>query len=239
MPIIGIAKVTAPQRNEEWTPVAENVYQVVIKDIDEKEGKKYQSEEMTVQYLFKLVILDEGEFKGQMVSAWSSTSWFGGTSGKKGLNPSKLVTIFKAIYSFYLPGVDVNDMEAEEADSLMNQNVLTGAQLRVVVKLTDDKKGNKVSDFMSIRQELEIPEDVKIDGEFKLKKIADEKKDPDWIDQKQPNEDPNMDDFIKGLEEDQKLSKKEYNEKYGMDKPKSIETVERPKTGNQLAESFK
>lgn len=196
MPVQGLAKVTAPQQKE-WTPVPEDVYQVVIADIVEKDGKKYKSDEDIVQYLFKLIILDEGEQQKQMLTAFCSTSWF---SGNKGMNPSKLVTIFKAVYGFYFPGINVTDMSAEEADNLMNQNVLIGAQLKITVKMNDDKTGNKVTDFMSIKKELLIPaEGVKLEGEFKLKA---EPAAASAVASTANSSNP--DEFIASLEEDQK-----------------------------------
>lgn len=199
MPVKGIAQVTAPSGNKEWTPVPEDVYQVVIADIIEKDGKKYQSDEDVVQYLFKLIILDEGEQQKQQVSAFCSTSWFGGSGGKKGYSPSKLVTIFKAIYGFYFPTISITDMEAEEANSLMVQNALIGAQLRITVKLNDDKTGNKVTEFMSIKKELPVPEDVKLEGEFKLKA---EPAAASAVASTANSSNP--DEFIASLEEDQK-----------------------------------
>lgn len=166
MPVSGLAQVTE-SAGRTWKPVAEDVYQVVIKDITEKTVKKYQSDEDTVQYLFKFVVLDEGEFNQQMLTSFCSTSWFKG--GVKGMNASKLVTIFRAVYGFYMPGIDVNSLKAAEVNSLMMQNVLIGTQLRVNVKLTDDKLGNKITDFMMIKKELPVPAEVIIEGEFKLK----------------------------------------------------------------------
>jgi hypothetical protein len=197
MPVQGIATVTAPTSNTEWKPVPEGVYQVVIKDINERDGKKYQSEEMIVQYLFKFVILDqdiEEQFKNSTLTAFCSTSWFGGS--KKGMNPSKLVTIFKAIYGFYYPGVDIVDMEASEADRMMKDNLLIGSQVKVVVKLSDDKSSNKITDFMSIKSEMSLPDDLELGGEIKIKRVE----------KKESTNPKSEDEFIKGLEEDKELS---------------------------------
>lgn len=164
--------------NKEWKPVSEGVYQVVIKDIDVKEVKKYKSEKMTTQYLFKMVILDgdSEENQLQMVTAFVSRNWFKGAS-KKAFNPSKLVTLTKALYSFYYPKLDVSLLEAEDmSEGVINDMI--GKQLKVVVKLNEEETSSKVSDFMVIKKELDVPEEVKIAetsllSRPKISKIAD------------------------------------------------------------------
>lgn len=164
--------------NRDWKPVPEGVYQTVIKDIEVKDTQKYQSEEMTTQYLFKLVILDgkNEDSKLQMVVAYVSRSFFKGNS-QKGFNQSKLVAFTKSLYKFYYPKLDVMLLEAEDmTDAVINDMI--GKQIKVVVKLNADETSNKVTDFMAIDEELEVPEEVKIAptklvAKPKISKIAD------------------------------------------------------------------
>jgi hypothetical protein len=190
MPVTGLATVSSPE-GREWKPVPEDVYQVVIADITEKMGKKYKSDEDQVQYLFKFVILDEGEAKGQTISAFCSTKWF---TGRGELSSSKLVTIFKAVYGFYFKDIVVSDLKAVEINDLMLDNSLIGAQIKVTVKLTDDKSNNKITDFMSIKSELALPADLELGIEVGSKKPISASTD-------NPK---SQNDFIKGLEEEKK-----------------------------------
>lgn len=150
--------VEAPEQGD-WKPIPEDTYQVVIKDIDEKFMKKYQSDEEDAFYHFKFAILDDGEeVQGQIVSTFCARRWF---SGNKKYSPSKLVGLVKAVYAHYYPKLSVVEVEAEDM-TLPVINDLIGKQLRVVVKLNDDKTNNKVTDFMAIKKELGIPDEVVI-----------------------------------------------------------------------------
>jgi hypothetical protein len=159
MPLTDVAnKVEAPQ-NKDFKPVPEDVYQVVIKDIDEKIMKKFQSEDEEAFYQFKFGILEGGaELQDSSLVAFCSRKWFG---GNKKMQPSKLVTLFSAVYGFYYPRMSVIELEAEDITPQV-VNDLIGKQLRVMVKLNEDKTGNKVVEFMSIKQELAVPETVKV-----------------------------------------------------------------------------
>lgn len=150
--------VEAPEQGD-WKPIPEDTYQVVIKDVDEKIMKKYKSDEDDAFYHFKFAILDEGEeVQGQIVSTFCGRKWFGGS---KKYSPSKLVSLVKAVYAHYYPKLSIVEIEAEDM-TLPVINDLIGKQLRIIVKLNDDKTNNKVTDFMAVKKELEIPESVTI-----------------------------------------------------------------------------
>jgi hypothetical protein len=152
-------RVEAPENSQEWKPVAEDMYQVVIKDIDEKIMKKYQSEDEEAFYQFKLVILDGDEESNlQSLNVFCSRKWFGGS---KKAQPSKLVTLVKAVYAFYYPKLSVIELEADEMTPAVI-NDLIGKQIRVAVKINEAGTGNKVTEFMAVRKELAVPEDVKV-----------------------------------------------------------------------------
>jgi len=158
LPITEEIKVTAPVQKE-WTAVPEDVYQVVIKDIVEKDVKAWEGDQMETKYLFKYVILSgEVPHKGQMLTDFAYPKWFSGASERK-MSPSKLVTIFKAIYGFYFPDIKVDEIPVEQVTSLVN--TLIGTQIRVNVKVREDEQ-NKITDYLVIKEELGVSEDIKI-----------------------------------------------------------------------------
>lgn len=158
MPVTSESKVEAPQ-GRTWKPIPEDIYQVVIKDVEEKIMKKYQSEEEELFDMFKFMILDgTGDAALAQVSCFCSLKWF---SGNKKASPSKLVTLVKAVYAFYYPNLSVVELEAEDMDFKVI-NDLIGKQLRIAVKLTTDGTNNKVTEFMAIKQELTVPDEVKV-----------------------------------------------------------------------------
>lgn len=163
MPVKGIVPVTKPGNNNEWSPVPEDIYQVVIKDIIEKDVPVYGTNDgsMETKYLFKYIILDEGEAKEQMLTDFAPPKWFGGNTKKK-FSPSKLVTIFKAVYGFYYPKLNVNDL-SEPSPEVVND--LIGKQVRVTVKLGgDNNQWNKITDYTVVKAELPVPDSVKIEA---------------------------------------------------------------------------
>jgi flavin-dependent dehydrogenase len=159
MPLNDTAHGVEAPENKDWTPIPEDIYQVVIKDIDEKIMKKFQSEEEDAFYHVKFTILDgEGVAANQQVSCFCARKWF---SGNKKMSPSKLVELVKAVYAFYYPKLSVVELEAEDM-TIKVINDLIGKQLRVNVKLNAEGTNNKVSDFMAIKKQLPLSEDVKV-----------------------------------------------------------------------------
>jgi hypothetical protein len=162
MPLTSTAnQVEAPK--SDFKPVPEDVYQVVIKDVDEKILPVFQAkseDDVQVNYHFKFVILDgeTADSKEQMVSAFCTNKWFG---GNKRMQASKLVSLVKAVYAFYYPKLKVEDLTADEMTPAVI-NDLIGKQLRVSVKFNAEKTGNKVTEFMAIKKEIELPETVKL-----------------------------------------------------------------------------
>ena len=179
---------------------------------------------MENKYLLKLTVLSEGESKGLTIVDFVTPSWFNevGKTNKAGehITPSKLVNIFKAFYGFYNPKINVFDMSKPSA---VKMNDLIGKQVRIAVKVKgeaptegeEDKRRNKVTDYMVIKEELEIPEDVKIAklGEVKTSKsVVSEgaKEVPEKVEEKEEkettseksDEEAKEPGFIAGLEKD-------------------------------------
>lgn len=156
-------RVEAPQ-GQEYSVIPEDVYQVVVKDIEEKTMKKFQSEDEDTFYQFKLMLL-EGDEKilGQSVSVFCTRKWF---SGSKKASPSKLVTFVKAVYAHYYPKLSVIELEAEDMTPEVI-NDLIGKQLRITIKVKPRSDGsgdtNNVTEFMAIKKELPLPEGVKLE----------------------------------------------------------------------------
>lgn len=159
MPLTEVSnRVEAPE-NKGFVTLPEDVYQVVIKDIDEKIMTKYKSAEEDAFYQFKLAVLDEGEnIQGETINIFTSRKWF---SGNKKAQPSKLVTLVKAVYAFYHPKLDVIELEADDM-TLQVINDLIGKQMRVTIKVNEEKTGNKVTEFMAVKREIEIPSGIEI-----------------------------------------------------------------------------
>jgi hypothetical protein len=159
MPLTQTANPVEAPESRDWKPIPEDVYQVVIKDVDEKVMKKFQSEEEDAFYHFKFGILDGvEEAKNQTVSTFCSRKWF---SGNKKASPSKLVTLVKAVYAFYYPKLSVVELEADDM-TIGTINDLIGKQLRVAVKLNADGTNNKITEFMAVKKEIEVPGDIVI-----------------------------------------------------------------------------
>lgn len=156
MPLQEDVKIEAPS----FQLLPNDVYQVVITDVEKHEGLKYMSTEKQEQLKLKLSVCDPGEFNGSQLMAFSSYKWFdGGTSS----SPSKLYAIFQAVYGFYEPKADLQTFEPEMINMDMI-NGLIGKQMRVTVMQTQKGK-NKIESYMKIKEELPLPKS-KADGKL-------------------------------------------------------------------------
>lgn len=155
-----------------YVPVPADMYQFVIKDIESEVQPKYMGKEGETQLQFKIVtqIVGDDTLPDHKFSLWASAKWF---AGKKGLQPSKLFNVFKAIYDFYYPQVNLREWKLDMINKAAI-NDLIGKQLRMTLSEEDGK--NKPTAFMAIKKELEVPVDAD-DGfpeEKKAKKAKDE-----------------------------------------------------------------
>lgn len=145
----------------------EDSYQCVIERIELREGTKYMSTEPESQLLFYLKPLGVApEFEKKLLFYQTSTSFFNGksSSAKQSLKASKLYNLIRTIYKFYHPEVKVDEMEATEiTDNVINQ--LEGKQLMAIVKINENGN-NKVSDIMSIKEEIKEGETMTPDQEL-------------------------------------------------------------------------
>lgn len=140
------------------TVLPEDSYQCLIEKAELREGTKYMSTEKEMQLLFYLKPFGvEKEFEKKILFFQTTTSFFNGKSerAKSNLKASKLYNLIRTVYKHYEPKVKVDDMKPEEiTDEVING--LEGKQIMAIVKLTDTGK-NKVSDIMSIKEEIKVP----------------------------------------------------------------------------------
>ena len=80
------------------------------------------------------------------------------------MKPSKLYQLIKTVYKKYKPEVKVDEMKPEDitADVI---NELEGKQLIAIVKINENGN-NKVSDVLSIKEELKTGEAMTPDAEI-------------------------------------------------------------------------
>lgn len=145
----------------------EDSYQCVIDKVEMREGTKYMSTEAETQLLFYLKPIDAGaEFERKILFYQTSTSFFNGksTSAKQSLKASKLYQLIKTIYKKYKPEVKVEDMKAEDITAEVI-NELEGKQLIAIVKINENGN-NKVSDVLSIKEEIKTGEAMTPDQEI-------------------------------------------------------------------------
>jgi hypothetical protein len=112
--------------------------------------------EMKKQLEWKAQLCEEGEYKGKELMFWTSLAWsFGGTK-KDGttLSPSKLGTLFKAVYRLYKPDLKVEEIKKVTGSSIKN---LVGKQVRLTVDevVKENKVYNKVTGFLPAKAVIE------------------------------------------------------------------------------------
>lgn len=167
MAIQGFQAKQNEQGEMERTVLPEDSYQCVIDKVELREGTKYMSTEKETQLLFYLRPLTVGpEFERKMLFYQTTTSFFNGKSSstKQGLKASKLFGLIRTVYRFYKPDVKVEDMKPEDiTDTLINE--LEGKQLVAIVKVNENGN-NKVSDIMSIKEEVKLGETMTPDQEL-------------------------------------------------------------------------
>lgn len=133
----------------------EDSYQCVIEKVEQREGKKYLSEEMEQQLLFYLKPLNVSrEFETKVLFYQTTTSFFNGVSqnSKVPMKPSKLYNLIKTIYKFYKPEVKVENMKATDITAEVI-NGLEGKQIMAIVKITESG-ANKITDILPIKAEI-------------------------------------------------------------------------------------
>lgn len=120
-----------------------DVYQVVLTDVTEVEGKKYDTGEPLAQLKFSGEVVEK-ENLGKKVSFFTTLSWFDGGKSSK---PSKLYNLAKAI----LGVAKVKEMPVCTYDDV---NSLIGKQVRVSLDVTE-KGWNKVTGFLPVKKDIE------------------------------------------------------------------------------------
>lgn len=150
----------------------EDSYQCVIEKVELREGTKYMSTDAELQLLFYIRPLGVApEFKDKLLFYQTTTSFFNGksTSAKRSLKASKLYVFIKTVYKFYKPDVKVEEMSPEEiTDEVVNE--LEGKQIMAIVKVNENGK-NKITDVMSIKDELKVAESEVKDADAELEEL--------------------------------------------------------------------
>lgn len=137
-----------PER-ESFEVLDEGTYQVVIADINDHEGKNFNTGEPEAQYVIDLVVLDE-EKAGHKLKVWCTTKYGAAKSGRK---ESKLFTIVSKAMKKIVP---VNEVSL---------SALIGKQITVVISKYESESGferNKILSFMEAKTELPVPENIKL-----------------------------------------------------------------------------
>lgn len=136
-----------PER-ESFEVLEDGTYQVVISDINDYEGKNFNTGEPEAQYVFDLDVLDEGH-EGHKLKVWTTKKY---GAAKQGRKESKLYTIITKAMKKIVPANEVS------------LSGLIGKQLIVVVTKYQNDDGydrNKVVTFMEVKKELPLPENIK------------------------------------------------------------------------------
>lgn len=143
---------TPINQSQEFDVLPEDIYHVVIEDVNLEERQVYQSKDVEEVLNFKFTILDQGEYLGNKV--WKkirpilNAGWDGGS-------PSDLYELWKSAMKV-LPSQQQleNGLSGDEINSLI------GEQLRVTLKVKTSQKGkeyNKIEGFMSAKSKLSAP----------------------------------------------------------------------------------
>lgn len=158
---MAISEIIAPEKSEKNNIVLpEDTYQAVISKIQNKDGKKYLTNEPEKHFLFTLSPLQlEDEQKGKKLFLETTHSFFNGESnGSEQVSPSKLYLIMRAVYRFYKPDVKINELKQDDITVDMI-NFMEGKQIRIVVALNNKGK-NKIASLLSIKEEIQAPIEI-------------------------------------------------------------------------------
>ena len=126
-------KIKKVDVDEQFELLPEGTYEVVIKDVNEKERTKYKSTETEMALNFEFEVV-EGEYKGRLL--WKTVSPVY-NEGFEGGQPSWLYRILKAC------GVEVFEPTAKDINDLIGKN------LKVVIEHKKSKDGTIYSNIVS------------------------------------------------------------------------------------------
>lgn len=228
-----------PKKISKFHPVPDNKYHVQITDVNEEERLNNFSGEKEKIYNFEFTILDNNNFE---YTDQDGEKQIETTRGRRLWRkiPKRLTSSsrFRASLLYeVLTAVEGKQLAQEELKPL-NPNTLIGQQLAVFVSVNGEY--NNIESFMKTDKELEPVPTVFERQQQQAEETSTgkvESKDPDWIDNKQSNEesDPKKGEgFIEGLNEDKRLTPEEYAKKYYADNSKGEKT-----SGDEIAEQFK
>lgn len=147
MPVGTEYKTTIPVLPD---PLPDDIYQVQVSDVSMETTVSPFTNEPGERMTWYLHVLDEGEFRGRQILAWTANKWFVNTrTGVK----SGLFALAEGVFGGY--GTKV-DMEFGQA---FNPNDCINKQVRVTVKNVDKGGGKtslKITGWMPIKKELPL-----------------------------------------------------------------------------------
>jgi hypothetical protein len=136
-------------------PLPDDIYQVQVTDVTMEVTKNPFTGEDGERLTWYLHILDEGEYRGRQIMAWTANKWF--VNPKTGIK-SGLFAIADGVFSGYGTKIDM------EFGASFNANDLIKKQVRVTVTNMDKGGGKttlKITGYMPIKKELK-PVDVEV-----------------------------------------------------------------------------
>lgn len=166
MPVSGVKVVK--QEEKVWDILPNDVYQAEVLDIELKEEKKWNSEEIINKLVFTFVVVEEGEFYGRRLWQYATPKL---TKFKGGSNLYKVLS--------GIAGRQLTDEEcASPEDTCSDEalNALIGKQVRLTVGQKEKKNGelkNIIDGFMPVKTALPafVPKE-KTEGAEKPTKVT-------------------------------------------------------------------
>jgi hypothetical protein len=145
MPVDKSYAVKIPELPE---PLPDDIYQVQVTDVTmEKTMSPFTGEEAE-RLTWYLHILDEGQYRGRQVMAWTANKWF--VNAKTGIK-SGLYAIADGVFAGYGTKIDM------DFGVSFNPNDLLKKQVRITVQNMDKGGGKtslKITGYMPIKKEL-------------------------------------------------------------------------------------
>lgn len=129
-------------------PLPEDIYQVQVTDVTMDIQTSPFTGEQGERLTWYLHILDEGEYRGRQILAWTANKWF--VNPKTGIK-STLFALAEGVFGGYGTKVDM------DFGVSFNPNDLIGKQVRITVKQLDKGNGKttpKIAGYMPIKKEL-------------------------------------------------------------------------------------
>jgi hypothetical protein len=116
-----------------YVPLPADVYQCEIIEVEQKEERGYQSEEMVTNIVFTFAVLEEGENYGRRLWAHCSPKLVGGAK------TSKLYSLLSTLLDKAWTPEELNTFKTEITPDFLNS--LVGSQIRLTVSQKPKQDG--------------------------------------------------------------------------------------------------